>query len=99
MFVMAMAVCRMGMVRMRCRRHDALDFRHGNRWQESAEQQEQSHKDTEAAEEHQSVVHRRIEVTPGTRQKVAAKRGNRNDESFEPHPDVHKDRNNDHRER
>lgn len=78
------------------RRHYALDFRHGNRRQESTEQQEQGKEYAKASKEHQSVVHGWPKVAPRTRQKVTAERGDRNHETFEPHADVYKNANDNH---
>ena len=77
-------------------RQYAFDFRHGNRRQESTEQQEQGKEYAKASKEHQSVIHGWPKVAPRTRQKVTAERGDRNHETFEPHADVYKNANDNH---
>ena len=81
---------------VRNRRHDSLDFRHGNRWQVSAEQQEQRQEYAKTSKEHQSVKHGWPEVAPRARQKIPAQRCNRNHESFKPHSDIHENANHNH---
>ena len=54
----------LGMLR-RCNR--SLDFGNCNRWQEPTEQEEQRHEHTKASEEHQTIEHRRTEITPRSR--------------------------------
>ncbi len=44
--------------------HHTLHFRDGHHWQEPAEQQEQSHEDSEASNQHQSIDSGRLVVTP-----------------------------------
>ena len=43
---------------------NSFDFRHRNDGQEAAEQQIQAHENTEAAEQHQSVIHCRSKISP-----------------------------------
>ncbi len=72
-------------------RKDALHFRDSDDGQEAAEQQEQGHEDTKASKVHGTVnVGWRV-ISPRTWKEVTAKRGYGNHESFEPHPDIHED--------
>ena len=84
----------LGMLR-RCNR--SLDFGNCNRWQEPTEQEEQRHEHTKASEEHQTVEHRRTEITPRSRKEVPTQGSHGDHESFEPHTDVHEDRDDPHR--
>jgi len=89
MVVMTMiAVSRM---RIR-RRHHALDLADCHSRQEAEEQEEEGEEQTERTKERRDVEHARPEVRPARRDVVTMKARHDDDEAFEPHTDVHENR-------
>src|ERR1051325_793828 len=82
------AAFRMMRISLRC---DCFDFRDRDQRHELQEEQEHGKEQAERSQIRANVHPGRTEVTPRRRQEVAMQRHD-DDETFEPHADVHKNR-------
>src|SRR4051794_30700840 len=77
-------------------RRDAFDFRDSDQRNVTQEQQEEREEQSKCSEILQNIDNCRAVVTPVRRNELAMQRSHDNHEAFEPHADVHEDRQHEH---